>query len=150
MLITIGLFFGIQTQFAHFQFGCYIKNRKNRNSCFGLFSFSRVASLLFGPGKGMAESFILYIKQLPKKFYGVCVVNKIIITNGRHLGLECYSFYNSRIATYTQEKNSNLHIIFIYFFIFPKGQHSYTQDSFRHGTVCGGRLAPFALSSSCL
>lgn len=103
MLITIGLFLEFRPSLHIFSSEAILKIVKNRNSYFGLLSFSRMASLLFGPGKGMAESVIL-LSSYQKKSYGVCVVNKIIITNGRHLGLECYGFYNSRIATYTQEK----------------------------------------------
>ena len=68
---------------------------------------------------GQRDGRIFYfIKQLPKKFYGVCVVNKIIITNGRHLGLECYGFYNSRIATRIRKKKILICILFSYIFLF--------------------------------
>jgi len=41
-----------------------LKIVKNRNSYFGLLSLSRMASLLFGPGKGMAESVSSYQNNL--------------------------------------------------------------------------------------
>lgn len=149
MLITIGLFFGIQTQFAHFQFGCYIKNRKNRNSCFGLFSFSRVASLLFGPGKGMAESFIL-LSSYQRNFTVFALLTRLLLQMDAILDQNVMAFITPELPRIRKKKILICKLFSYIFFIFPKGQHSYTQDSFRHGTVCGGRLAPFALSSSCL
>lgn len=150
MLITIGLFWEFRPNLPIFSSDAILKIVKKQKQLFWYIIIFTNGVFTFWAGQRDGR-ISYFIKQLPEKSYGVCVnVNKIIMTNGRHLGLECYGFYNSRIATYTQEKNYNLHIIFLYFFIFPKGQHSYTQDSFRHGTVCGGRLAPLALSSSCL
>lgn len=59
MLITIGLFLEFKPSLHIFSSDAILKIVKNRNSYFGLLSFSRMASLLFGPGKGMAESVIL-------------------------------------------------------------------------------------------
>lgn len=116
MLITIGLFFGIQTQFAHFQFGCYIKNRENRNSCFGLFSFSRVASLLFGPGKGMAESFIL-LSSYQRNFTVFALLTRLLLQMDAILDQNVMAFITPELPR-IRKKKILICILFSYIFLF--------------------------------
>lgn len=103
MRITIGLFLEFRPSLHIFSSDAILKIVKNRNSYFGLLSLSRMASLLFGPGKGMAESVILS-SSYQKNLTAFALLTRLLSKKGRHLGLECYGFCNSRIARFLQEK----------------------------------------------
>ena len=65
----------------------------------------------------MAESVILS-SSYQKNLTAFALLTRLLSKKGRHLGLEYYGFYNSRIATFSREKKIIICILFLYILLF--------------------------------